>query len=234
MSLRPWNQNSEKSAAKPWSTTLEQINRDMEHFFERVVRGGSNMIGMNTAEGWSPCLDMKQTDQEVVVRLEVPGIPPDNLDLSLTSDTLTLSGHKCCHAAQACAPGHEAKERSSSRSGRGKKHEYAQDHSTQPGTSHGGSPEHAQPINNQAINNQATKRALAQAGGPDAEPAQDDRFDYQESYFGAFTRRITLPCPVNPDKVLAEHSHGVLTVTLTKAEEVRPKRIPLPHESRKS
>jgi HSP20 family protein len=47
----------------------------------------------------------------------------------------------------------------------------------------------------------------------------------QERYYGKFTRALTLTTAVVEDKVTAQYKDGVLTVTLPKAEEVKPKAI---------
>ena len=47
----------------------------------------------------------------------------------------------------------------------------------------------------------------------------------RERSFGSFTRLITLPVPVDPDRVEAEFKNGVLTVKLPKREESKPRRI---------
>lgn len=51
--------------------------------------------------------------------------------------------------------------------------------------------------------------------------------DYQmrERSYGAFSRSIPLPTPIVADRAKAEFENGVLTLTLPKAEEVRPKTI---------
>jgi HSP20 family protein len=46
-----------------------------------------------------------------------------------------------------------------------------------------------------------------------------------ERYVGGFRRSITLPSPVDANKVNATYRDGILTVTLPKAEEAKPKRI---------
>jgi HSP20 family protein len=46
-----------------------------------------------------------------------------------------------------------------------------------------------------------------------------------ERSFGAFSRSITLASPVNSDAVKASYEDGVLTVTLPKAEEAKPRKI---------
>jgi HSP20 family protein len=47
----------------------------------------------------------------------------------------------------------------------------------------------------------------------------------QERYHGKFQRALTLPTPVAADKITAQYKDGVLTVTLPKVEEAKPKQI---------
>jgi len=47
----------------------------------------------------------------------------------------------------------------------------------------------------------------------------------QERAYGAFQRTLTLPFPVDPDKVEARLEHGVLSVRLAKHESARPRKI---------
>jgi HSP20 family protein len=46
-----------------------------------------------------------------------------------------------------------------------------------------------------------------------------------ERFFGRFHRSVTLPVPVQTDNVKAQYKDGILTVTLAKAEEAKPKQI---------
>ena len=46
-----------------------------------------------------------------------------------------------------------------------------------------------------------------------------------ERYFGRFQRSVTLPTAVDGGKVNAAYKDGILTVTLPKAEEAKPKQI---------
>lgn len=47
----------------------------------------------------------------------------------------------------------------------------------------------------------------------------------QERYYGKFSRALTFPTAVAADKVKAAYKDGILTVTLPKAEEAKPKQI---------
>ena len=62
------------------------------------------------------------------------------------------------------------------------------------------------------------------------ERKQEEKFDSAEAYrserfLGRFQRTFTLPIPVATDKVAAAYKDGILTVTLPKAEEAKPKQI---------
>jgi len=48
-----------------------------------------------------------------------------------------------------------------------------------------------------------------------------------ERRVGRFNRNISLPCSVEADKIKATYNEGVLTVALPKAEEAKPKQIPI-------
>jgi len=47
----------------------------------------------------------------------------------------------------------------------------------------------------------------------------------QERFYGKFQRALTLPTPIAADKVKAQYRDGILTVTLPKTEEAKPKQI---------
>lgn len=58
----------------------------------------------------------------------------------------------------------------------------------------------------------------------EAEDREGESFRSERS-FGSFSRSVTLPSPVKGDAVKASYTDGILTVTLPKAEEAKPKKI---------
>lgn len=54
---------------------------------------------------------------------------------------------------------------------------------------------------------------------------KDENYHMVERTYGSFNRTMKLPAAVDPDKVEATYKNGVLTVTLPKQEEVKPKAI---------
>lgn len=57
------------------------------------------------------------------------------------------------------------------------------------------------------------------------EEKQEGETYRSERFFGRFQRSITLPMAVQADKIDAKYKDGVLTLTLPKAEEAKPKQI---------
>ena len=53
----------------------------------------------------------------------------------------------------------------------------------------------------------------------------DQNWILRERRSGAFYRTVTLPTPVNADQAQARFEHGVLHLTLPKAEEAKPRQI---------
>ncbi len=56
-------------------------------------------------------------------------------------------------------------------------------------------------------------------------PLENVNYVMQERNYGRFSRTLTLNVPVQADKANAEFSNGVLTLTIPKAEAVRPRSI---------
>jgi HSP20 family protein len=66
---------------------------------------------------------------------------------------------------------------------------------------------------------------LTIAGERKTETQGGEKAERSERYIGKFRRSITLPTRVDADKVSATYKDGILTVTLSKAEEAKPKQI---------
>lgn len=67
--------------------------------------------------------------------------------------------------------------------------------------------------------------ALTISGERTREGANGDKAERTERYVGTFRRTIALPTNVDANKVSATYRDGILTVTLPKAEEAKPKQI---------
>ena len=128
------------------------LRSDLDTLLQLPFGGGS---GRQTQlfSGWTPPLDLHQSNDNIVAVIELPGLRKEDIEISLQDGTLIISG--------------ERKE----------------------------------------------------------EPRAEDGATRTERSSGKFRRSVTLPTRVDVNKVSASYQDGILTVTLPKAEEAKPKQI---------
>src|SRR5437867_1612687 len=68
----------------------EDMDRVFASFFGQPWAGGGG--GAQAPTGWSPSVDLSETENEIVVRAEVPGVEPEDLEVYATEDALVLRG----------------------------------------------------------------------------------------------------------------------------------------------
>ncbi|MBN2045821.1 MAG: Hsp20/alpha crystallin family protein [Anaerolineales bacterium] len=129
---------------------LSTMRKDMDRLFDEFFAMPST-----TRMDWSaPMVDMYQTENDIVVKATLPGLEPEDLDIQITGELLTVRG--------------ELKE--------------------------------------ETVDENA-------------------KYHLREHRYQSFSRSLTLPAAVIADKSKAEMKNGVLTLTLPKAEEAKPKVI---------
>jgi HSP20 family protein len=71
---------------------LEPFRREMEDLFERFFgEYGGNGFAMRN---WAPRVDVEETDKEILVKADLPGIDPKDIDIQVRDGLLTLKGEK--------------------------------------------------------------------------------------------------------------------------------------------
>lgn len=72
---------------------FEQMRREMDRlwdsFFERGIRRKPEEVS-----DWFPSLDVSETKNDLVIKAEVPGMEPKDIDISLSDGVLTIKGEK--------------------------------------------------------------------------------------------------------------------------------------------
>jgi HSP20 family protein len=132
---------------------LSSLRDEIDRLFEAPLSSLTE-LSQPFSGGWVPALDLYEDKDNYVVKMELPGMSKEGIDISLHDGVLSVSG--------------ERKDE--------QKHE-------------------------------------------DGETYRSERF------FGRFQRSITLPASVDGSKVNASYQDGILTITLPKAEEAKPKQI---------
>jgi HSP20 family protein len=67
----------------------DRMNRLVEEVF-----GGERALARGAESGWVPVVDMFETPESVVVKLEAPGVDPARINLAVSGDHLEVSGEK--------------------------------------------------------------------------------------------------------------------------------------------
>lgn len=68
---------------------LLDVPRSVEDMFERIWG-----VTPRRVDAWRPSVDVVETPQAYLVRLELPGLDPNDVDVTLTGDRLTIRGEK--------------------------------------------------------------------------------------------------------------------------------------------
>jgi HSP20 family protein len=131
---------------------MASLRQQIDRMFDEV-RPWRALGSVNGGEAYFP-VDLFETADAVVVKASLPGVRPEDIDISVTGQVLTLRG--------------EAKEE---------------------------------------------------------KEEKGENWYRRERRSGAFARQFTLPAEVDAGKAHAEFEHGVLRLTLPKAEAARPKTI---------
>lgn len=103
---------------------------------------------------WSPAADIYETDNDLVLQTDLPGIDPKQIDVRVENNVLTIRGERRFEPK-----------------------------------------------------------------------VERENFHRVERSYGAFSRSFTLATAVDSEKIQAHYKNGVLSITLPKVEQAKPKRI---------
>ena len=146
--------NLQKPELSTWSHLDQLLNlRDeIQRLFDPRLTDGQRTTEF--FDGWTPAIDLYEDKENLFVKVELPGLKKEEIEVSVHDGTLSISGER-----------KSATEDSSRQTFR------------------------------------------------------------SERFFGRFHRTVALPKPVAVDKIKAAYKDGILTVTLPKTEEAKPKQI---------
>ncbi|MGR9114360.1 MAG: Hsp20/alpha crystallin family protein [Gammaproteobacteria bacterium] len=72
---------------EPWGL-LSQLQRELERASEGAGEGS-----IATAE-WAPAVDIKEDADKFVIHADIPGVSPEDIDVSMEDGVLTIKGEK--------------------------------------------------------------------------------------------------------------------------------------------
>jgi HSP20 family protein len=70
---------------------MMRLRTDMDRFFDEMVprREGETESGV-----WLPSLDVSETEDDIRVKAEIPGVEKDDINLSINNNALIIKGEK--------------------------------------------------------------------------------------------------------------------------------------------
>jgi HSP20 family protein len=88
-----------KDVAPRYSDPFSALRAEMDNLFDSFIGGLPTFSGMFGAGGGrsfalTPHVDVRETDKEIVVEAELPGIDDKDISLSLQDGVLTIRGEK--------------------------------------------------------------------------------------------------------------------------------------------
>ncbi len=91
--IRPGLWRRELSA--PLQSLQGELNRLFEEYWQPGTGGPAPAPPTDLATAvWTPAIDLFETPSELVLMVDLPGVPPSTIDLSLTGNVLSLRGEK--------------------------------------------------------------------------------------------------------------------------------------------
>ena len=99
--LIPWrhkvreDEGSELMTGSALSRFHSEVDRMFERFFDEPLWGGSRLLPeLRAVSAWSPSLDLSESEKGITIRAELPGVDPENIDVAVSGNVLTISGEK--------------------------------------------------------------------------------------------------------------------------------------------
>ncbi len=71
---------------------LDVLRRQMDQLFEGLTTRDFPMLAMNGETKWLPAIEIQETETEVILKAQVPGIAAKDLEVQVTPDTVMLKG----------------------------------------------------------------------------------------------------------------------------------------------
>ncbi len=145
-------------------------------------------------------VDVQEKDNEFVVTTPMPGVKPDDIDISVLGDMLRIRGERREQHQQGSQQGSQQSGQQSGQQGK------------------------QTAASSQQSSQQQTQKSNQQG---DQQGSSGQRWLLREQRFGSFERMVRLPTAVKAEDAKADLNDGVLTITLPKAESARQRRIPV-------
>ncbi len=77
--------------ARLWDAAFLDLQRHIDEMFEELIY---RPWAISTSGSWRPPLDIHETADAYLVQLDLPGMPPDDVQILATDSSLTIHGQR--------------------------------------------------------------------------------------------------------------------------------------------
>jgi HSP20 family protein len=80
----------------PWrdSHVIEEARKEFDDMVRRLFAPSGEGEGNGRKTTWSPHIDLSESDKSVVVKADIPGVDPKDIDITVEDGVLTIKGEK--------------------------------------------------------------------------------------------------------------------------------------------
>ncbi len=75
----------------PWKSPFLDLHRQVDEMFQELIFRPWSISG---GAAWQPVLDFHETAAEFVVEVDLPGVPPEAVNILVTERSLTVTGQR--------------------------------------------------------------------------------------------------------------------------------------------
>ncbi|MFQ5490482.1 MAG: Hsp20/alpha crystallin family protein [Phycisphaerae bacterium] len=98
MNLIPWRNKRSGNGRRETSSELDlgRFRSEVHEMLDRFFRDPFGLHHQPDAllEGWAVPLDVVETDKDITLKVEVPGVDPKDIEINVSGNGLTVSGEK--------------------------------------------------------------------------------------------------------------------------------------------
>lgn len=95
LELAPWRKDKGQPKRETADSWLMPLHQQLDRMFEDFLDTGfPRMGGFQWERGFSPDMDVSETDGQIEVTAELPGIDEKDVDVTLADNVLTVRGEK--------------------------------------------------------------------------------------------------------------------------------------------
>ena len=76
------------------NTIQSEMNRLFNTLFESPSQSGNGTSGGSSLRRWIPAMDLVETDDDFVLRADLPGLSEEDVNIELEDNVLTISGER--------------------------------------------------------------------------------------------------------------------------------------------